>query len=223
MAAPSLPGVDWNAAKAALAMGARLEDVAKDMGIKFRTLQKRAQRGNWLIAHTLIKRTQRERQRILASQGSPPTHPSTQDPQTPSQTQPQHPNQPETTAQPLPGLRLSNVSKVENEAQSWEKGGALVLQTLERNDERISVLASGMALKAVEGAAKRKKSLPINTVQDLDKAVMISKRAAGKDREESKVTVALFGGQGAQGPMIDAAKRFRVRIADAEVITGQDA
>jgi predicted PP-loop superfamily ATPase len=102
---------------------------------------------------------------------------------------------------------------------SDDHAAALVLQNLERNDERISLLASGMALKAVENANKRKKSLPINTVQDLDKAVMISKRAAGKDREESKVTVALFGGQqSAQGPMIDAAKRFRVRIAEGEVV-----
>lgn len=211
----ALEGVDWDAAKAAAAMGARLEDIAKDMGVPFRTLQKRAQRGKWLVAYTLLNKAQRARKAAQGA-GNPRGNPRTAG--NPPDVLPQ-------TLAKLPGIGVSEVSQTDDlDAKSREKGGALVLQTLERNDERISVLASGMALKAVESANKRKKALPINTVQDLDKAVMISKRAAGKDREESKVTVALFGGQqSAQGPMIDAAKRFRVRIADAEVITGQDA
>lgn len=217
--------IDWTAAKNAIAAGIPVPQVAKDMGIPFRRLQKRAQRGEkgvpWFRPHQALRRY--KAQAKTRANSLPPPHTSTPT---------QHPNTPSTTDAHTGTSGNETLSRVSRHVSLTPKSSdlrgsddlaaALVLQNLERNDERISLLASGMALKAVEGAAKRKKSLPINTVQDLDKAVMISKRAAGKDREESKVTVALFGGQqGAQGPMVDAAKRFRVRIADAEVITGQ--
>lgn len=190
----ALEGIDWEAAKTALAMGARMEDVASDLGIKFRALQKRAQRGKWLISHTLLKRAQRAREDAQASGSTPET------------------------LKTLPGVGVSRaVSKVGNETESREKAGALALQTLERNDQKISLLSSGMALRSVEVASKRKKALPINSVQDLDKALMISKRAAGKDKPDTAVTLALFGGHA--GPMPEAARGFRVKVHEAEEIT----
>lgn len=197
----ALQGVDWEAAKTALAMGARMEDVAKDLGIGFRTLQKRAQRGKWLVATTAIAKAQRSLTKGELAQSVQNVIPG------------------------ISGLVSKRGSLTPDHAQKQAeieaKGAVLALQTLERNDEKTSVLASTMALKAVENASKRKKALPINTLQDLDKAVMITKRAAGKDREESKVTVALFGGGAASAgsAMPEAARQFRVRVQDVETVT----
>jgi hypothetical protein len=214
----ALPGVDWNAAKNAIAAGVPVPQVAKDLGIPFRRLQKRAQRGEngipWFRPHQALRRYKAETKTRAASlpqshQGSPPTLNRNIEGG-------QH-----ATALTRVSQHVSLTPKTSDLRASDDHAAALVLQNLERNDERISLLASGMALKAVENANKRKKSLPINTVQDLDKAVMISKRAAGKDRDDSKVTVALFGGAQAAGAIPEAAKRFRVRVQEAEVITGE--
>lgn len=206
---PATQHVDWKAAETAVAAGVPFPDVAQSLGIKFWTLWKRAQRGKWFIPSTALKRAEkaaREHQQSAAKSL-------------------QASNQAGSLGKALcPKLSNGPFSEGENGEGSTEKRsstdekiGALMLQTLERNDDRASLLASGIAVKALEKASKRKKPIELDTIAEVDKALMVTKRAAGKDRDEQGVTVNLFSPQAGARP-VESARSFRVRVQEAEVI-----
>lgn len=200
MAAPSLPGVDWNVAKAALAMGAKMEDVARNLGVGFRTLQKRAQRGKWVIATKAIRAAKR------------------QDSLSPD------------AARPLPAIVSHNVSQTQFEGEkrgenrvasqyrvneTEEKAGAMILQHLQDNDDRGSVIASDIALDALSRAKRSKTKIKLESIQDVDKAVRVLKVSNGKNEDDSRVTVNLFAG-GTSAQPVEAARAFRRKVVDVQ-------
>lgn len=209
MAAPSLPGIDWKAAETAVAAGVPIADVAESIGVKFWTLWKRAQRGNWFIPSTAIKRAEkaaREHQQNAAT--TLKAH---------NQALPEGKALSPRLSNGLDPEGQNGGGRMSKRDDSDEKIGALMLQTLEKNDDKASLLASGIAVKALEKASKSRKAIELDSIQDVDKALMVTKRAAGKDRDETGVTVNLFSPQAGTRP-VESARGFRVRVQEAETL-----
>jgi hypothetical protein len=207
--------VDWEVGKRALAAGVPMAQVAESLGVKFRSLQKRAQRGEngvpWFIPGPAIKRLQREqaqaakaiqKQQEAAAKGA-----GLQNAQCLSLSQ-----------GPIPKGKNGGGAGDQRD-DTGAKTAALVLQTLGKNEEKASLMASNIATQLIEQAAtsKKHKLARLEDVQDLAKALGVVRTANGSDKEDGKVTVNLFAPQGGGGP-IDAASRFRRRVIDVEAV-----
>jgi hypothetical protein len=202
----------WQTARDSIAAGVPYNDVARATGIPRNTIEKRASREKWHVPGTALSRARKTLAALASSKSPPHTH--------------------TTDAQSLPTETHSHSSGIvrrddfrgENGAKTTdprevanEKTGALVLQTLAKNEERASLLASNIALTLIEKAAKggRHRLAPLEDVQDLDKALRIAKTANGSDKEDGRITVNLFAPNGSSQP-VEAARAFRRKVVEVE-------
>jgi hypothetical protein len=203
----ALEGVDWEAARTALAMGARMEDVAKHTGIPFETLRKRARRSGWTIATKVIRDAQKAQER-----GSLPQMLT----QTPAKALSQTcPIDPDSDPELQETRGEYGVRTIPSREASEEKAGAMILQHLQNNDDRGSVIASDIALDALSRAKRSKTKIKLESIQDVDKAVRVLKVSNGKGEDDSRVTVNLFAG-GSSAQPVEAARMYRRKVVDVQ-------
>ncbi len=231
---PSLhPDHLWQTARDSVAAGVPYNEVAKATGIRRNTIEKRASRDKWHVPGTAINKVrktlaappQAQKAQAATQEGA-----AAQDTGKAATARAGSLTGPQTTAGALSVGRQNNrilrgetgekgakLSDQRDEANA--KTAALVLQTLGKNEEKASLMASNIATQLIEQAAtsKKHKLARLENVQDLSKALGVVRTANGSDKEEGRVTVNLFAPQGSSGP-IDAASRFRRRVIDVEAV-----